>query len=562
MALFHQQKNGDVSVVSGINLKVVIENPNSEDIQTFTVTTNESGSFSGEFNLPKNTITGEFEIFADEPDDLKNDPKYDRIADEHPFWDNVNFDDGHVSFSVEEYKRPKFEASFSPVMENVAVNQKVSVKGSAKAFAGTSISDAKVNYSVTRISYRNYLDFQRFQQEDEDEIISGETNTDASGKFTVDFIAAPDDKDRTESIYSYRIKADITDINGETHSANTIIKAGHRTLEIDSAIPDIVKTKNKNFLTLTSRNLNGQFKAVNGIFKIYFIKPFDYRFKNRTWEQPEFKTISDSDFSRLFPYEKTAVSDFDFNVEDNTEGTLVYTKKVNTGKQKDIPLDFMANYKSGRYKVVFSATDDLQNELESTQLFQILQSKEPFVQGKLFSFEQQNDNPQKDGFVELAVTSCVPQIYVMLAASRESKTFFEQQISLTGNKTIVKIPLPDDLSGDVVIGGDVVFSNDSFHEELRVSVPQEKDMIIIEAESFRDKLQPGIPESWTFRISPSDGAKTEVLASMYDSSLDQFANRNWPGLSFGSPYNYLARKNPVGFGVAEFALRGLGQHYR
>ena len=104
-------------------------------------------------------MTGNFRITADEPDDYEKDASYNKIKDEHPFWDNVDFENSEISFNVEEYKRPKFEVTFEPKKESFKVNQSVSVKGSAKAFAGSKISDAKVTYTITRFTnyYRTLL---------------------------------------------------------------------------------------------------------------------------------------------------------------------------------------------------------------------------------------------------------------------------------------------------------------------------------------------------------------------------------------------------------------------
>ncbi|MEO8255211.1 MAG: MG2 domain-containing protein, partial [Flavobacterium sp.] len=138
-----QKKKNKSSVVANTSFKITIEDANNSDFKEFEVTTNEFGSFSGEFILPKTGLTGNFRITANKPKDYEKDTSYDKINDEHPFWDNVDFENSEISFNVEEYKRPKFEVTFEPKKESFKVNQAVSVKGSAKAFAGSTISDAK-----------------------------------------------------------------------------------------------------------------------------------------------------------------------------------------------------------------------------------------------------------------------------------------------------------------------------------------------------------------------------------------------------------------------------------
>ena len=51
----------------------------------------------------------------------------------------------------------------------------------------------------------------------------------------------------------------------------------------------------------------------------------------------------------------------------------------------------------------------------------------------------------------------------------------------------------------------------------------------IEYATFRDKLKPGQEEEWQLKISGSKGEKiaAEMVAAMYDASLDAFASNNW-----------------------------------
>ena len=65
-------------------------------------------------------------------------------------------------------------------------------------------------------------------------------------------------------------------------------------------------------------------------------------------------------------------------------------------------------------------------------------------------------------------------------------------------------------------------------------------------ESFRNKIQPGSNENWSFKLNSSNTkSEAEILASMYDSSLDQFTKTEWSDLQFSeNNYNYIPqRKN-------------------
>ena len=94
-------------------------------------------------------------------------------------------------FSVEEYKRPKFETNFIPVTETFKVNDSVTVKGNAIAFAGSNITDVQVVYRVKRQVRmpRWYYWGRNSYNSEAQEITFGELKTNAKGEFEITFKA-------------------------------------------------------------------------------------------------------------------------------------------------------------------------------------------------------------------------------------------------------------------------------------------------------------------------------------------------------------------------------------
>lgn len=538
------QKNKDQSsVVPNTSLLISIQDPNYNNLKEFEVTTNEFGSFSGEFILPKTGLTGDFRIQAKQTVDNKKNVSYDITEDEQPFLDNVTLENSSTYFKVEEYKRPKFEVSFESKKESFQVNQSVTVKGIAKAFAGSTISDAKVTYTITRFtnSFRNY-----YSNEPEETLISSETKTDASGKFVIDFIAQPSKNATKEQlpIFNYRINASVTDINGETHTAVTTIKVGYHDLVLNAFTANSIETKNKNEITLSSTNLNGEFKATKGEIKLYFVNPFQNKFKSRVFTQPEIATISDPDFEKLFPYEVN-------QSETSKKPTeiLLFSKKIDTEKDKNIALDFITDYQSGNYKVIFSAKDSFENPIETVSNFSIIQSKDKYNPNKLFTVEQINKDPKKDGFVTFEIRSALDTLHIHTSANYKNGTFYEQDILLENKQATFSIPLQKDFEKSLKVGFQSVFENQTFTEQLEVLLKSEEPKIEFSVESFRNKIQPGAIENWSFKLNSSNtNLEAEILASMYDSSLDHFNKTSWDTLSFNDfSRNNVYFKTSLGF---------------
>jgi TonB-dependent SusC/RagA subfamily outer membrane receptor len=553
-----KQKN-KTSIVANTTFKLFVRNANYQTFKELEVITNEFGSFSGEFTLPTTGLTGNFNIYATQPDNYEKGDISFKNRPNASFWKTVRLENSQTYFRVEEYKRPKFKVDFDPKKESFQVNQSLKVNGTAKAFAGSNISDAKVTYKVNRFT-RYVRDYSDYWGHEQNEIIAtGETKTDASGKFVIEFIAEPSKNAIKEKlpVFSYSITADVTDINGETHTSETVVKVGYHDLIINASIPNSIETKKKNEITLTSTNLNGEFLAAKGEIKLYFVSPFSNKFKENVWQKPEIESISASDFERLFPYEIIETK------TDKANEILLFSKKVDTEKDKKIALDFISDYKSGNYKIVFSAKDTFNNPVESVSNFEIRQSKDKFTPGRLFTAEQLNTDPKKDGFVAIRLSSVIPDLYINTKGNYGNQTYFENTYHLQNNEVTIKIPLKKEFEKSVGISFQSIFDNEIFNNQIDIELKTQESKLELLVESFRNKIEPGSKESWSFKLK-SINAKTEaeVLASMYDSSLDQFTKRDWKNSLSLNNYHYNATnfKSALGFERTYSSLQNLNDY--
>ena len=545
-----QKKQNKTNVVAKISFKISVRDANYKTFKEFEVTTNEFGSFSGEFALPKTGLTGNFSIFASEPKDIKKDVIYNKKNEEHPFWDNVDFETSQNSFRVEEYKRPKFEIVFEPKKKTFQIDQTIKVDGTAKAFAGSSISDAKVTYSVTRYTsyFRNY-----YGQEENEVVATGETKTDVSGKFVIDFIALSSKNAIKEQlpVFNYIVKSSVTDINGETHEAQTTVKVGYHDLMLNITAPSRIETKNE--IEISTTNLNGEFLAARGEIKIYFVSPFSNKLKARVFPRPDIESISDQEFEKLFPYENNQKP-----VNKESE-TLVYSKNIDSSKDKKLVLDFISNYKSGNYRIVFSAKDSFNNAIETSKDIVLFQSNDKLNPGTLITANQINDDAKKDGFALIKLTSIVPELYVTVSGNYESKMFFQKIYHLENHEVTIKVLLKNEFNKSLKIGLESVFENESFGKDIEVTLKIKEPKLDFNVETFRSKIQPASNENWSFKLNAlNTKSQAEVLASMYDSSLDQFTKSDWGTLGFYDyNYNEVNSKSPLGFEKTYINVRNL-----
>lgn len=118
-----------------------------------------------------------------------------------------------------------------------------------------------------------------------------------------------------------------------------------------------------------------------------------------------------------------------------------------------------------------------------------------------------------------------------------------QQINKTSSYSYIRLnneiktfdtPVKEENRGGMSNGWAFVKNNRFFQITDITNVPWSNKVLDIEYASFRDKTLPGSEEKWKLKISGNKKEKVaaEILAAMYDASLDQFVEHYWsvPGI--------------------------------
>lgn len=526
-----QYKNNGLSVVPNVYIEVTIKSHSISELKSFRLKTNEFGSFSGEFNLPLNVRTGEFYIKAESDSDPEKDVLYNKKKDEHPFWDYVDYDVNELYFEVEDYKRPTFNINFNPVKADIHVNETATLTGIAKAYSGAAIAGAKVKYRVEREAYMTRYNYYGNYNSD---VITGETVTDANGNFSVNFIAKPNNEYDAKGlpIFTYTVYADVTDSTGETHTSTGHIRVGYHSLELSVSIPKVVNPKNNTSIIIDSKNLNGQFTPSSGTITIYKIADKGRVLTERPWPAPELQTIPEADFVSAFPYTPYNNVQQDSVIHSKT----VFTQQVNTATQKEINLKNFTNWQLGAYELVFTANDRANNLVQNKIQFLLEQDTDiQITNHKLFSYKIKNNDYQKTGYVLVEVKSAVHGLYVNASADKNGKTF-NTTVQLKNGINIIKIPINTNLKRCIVFL-DYVWQNSFYGESITLNTEAAAGRFEITTAALNNKLLPGNKEIWSFTIK-GEKLPAEVMSSMYDASLDQFASRRWDLLLPNNGHSY------------------------
>ncbi|WP_075343951.1 alpha-2-macroglobulin family protein [Tenacibaculum agarivorans] len=532
-------------IIANKKIEIILKDVNGQNIKTLALQTNDYGAVSGEFIIPATGLTGDFQLEA-----------------------IINGERSYHYFSVEEYKRPKFETEFKPVTQSYKLFDSIKVTGFAKSYAGTNITDAKVVYRVHRkVQYPRWFYWYRpyIATSEAQEISNGELTTNDKGEFDITFKAFPDEsvsKDKLP-VFSYEITADVTDINGETRSATTIVKVGYHSLLASITVDGEIDKNNKNqSISIETKNLNDEFVPASGQIHIYKLQAPKHTLRRRPWPSPDFQTIPEREFKEKFPYDAYTNEDNHINWK---KGKLVFSTNFNTEKSKEIALKSMKKWTSGYYVIELDSKDKFNQKVTDKAYF-TLQGKNDKLpsDNALLSVKTNKKEYNVDDTAEVTFSTNSQDITLMVFVEKAHQLFKSYYIHLDKNSKTIKIPVSKEDEGGFAIQYHFVNHNAFTSKTFVVDVPYPKTDLEITTKTFRDKLQPGAKETWSFSIKgpKKDQVTAELLVGMYDASLDQFKAHEWSFSPIQKP-QYFASISSIAFsfGTSNFSMLNPNRGY-
>ncbi|MDQ0475646.1 alpha-2-macroglobulin [Chryseobacterium sp. MDT2-18] len=488
------------SVAVGIKQKITLNDANGQEISSQTFTTNEFGSYNGSFTLPNGKLNGQFSLEVDS-DDLD--------------------DDATKYFQVEEYKRPKFEVTFEPIKSEYKYGETIELKGKAMMFSGVALSNSTVNYEIKKqnIRWRYFWWYPRGN--DNENSILGEVKTNDKGEFIIKIDLKKDETLEGIQIDNYQINASVTDINGETQSATENVKVASvshyiKTDDIkDSFTDEPIKIK------VETKNYNDQNIKKSYQVKLSKMQPkeriFRTNFENQIQDLPKF---SKAEFIQKFPHDYFSKEE----KECKTQAVI-----LNGEKRSEESLD-LGKLGAGNYKLELFNIEG-KDTIKTEKTFAVYDkrflsdSQKPFLKVINSKTEYQRNEKAK-----IYVYSAIPDALVKIYLQNGNGETVTEEKKLKNGVLEYEVSFPKNQSIDQInVQFQLVAFNDVKTENINLSIASDKKPLRIETVTFRDKLQPGQKEKWTVKVLGEDKEKinAEVLANMYDKSLDQFAGNSF-----------------------------------
>lgn len=464
--LAYVKDSNDPHAVAGQTFTVTLYDANGKELAQKKFTTNDFGSFNGEFSIPKQTLSGVFRLSTGQMS---------------------------VYIHVEEYKRPTFQAYFLPIKGDIAFGDSVTIQGKAATFSGVSLPSGDVTWRITR---RPFLLWKYFRPSAPTQVAEGSATLSGDGTFHVSFRPQKEeDPNPYASAYqTYEVSATVTDSKGETQEANYTFSVGESSIVLFTNLPPQIE-KDSVKAVVEARTINGEMVSTSGTFKIVEL------IANR----------SDKNSGETYQEGKQVAS-----------GNFTCGKEISPAIFNPLP--------SGRYRILVEAKDSQGRPSKNQSDFILYgknDKRPPVFTHTWLLKEKTTCLPGEEA--EIVFGTSDKDAYVLYEWFAGNNRIHHELIKLSDANHRFKIPFKPEYGEGIIVSFTFVKEGELYITQVPVELQLPNRQLTIKPITFRDRLLPGSKESWKFRITDADSTivSAEVLTSMYDASLDKIIPFNW-----------------------------------
>jgi RNA polymerase sigma factor (sigma-70 family) len=525
---YHVDTEGNsYGTLAGREVTISFRDPNGKEVAKAQHKANDYGAFSGSFTAPGGTVTGQMTLQV------------------------IYGPSGYAYFNVEEYKRPKFQVELSKPKDAPKLGAEVTMPGKATAYTGAAIGGAKVKWRVVReVQFPHWCWWGRYflppNRGDSQNIAHGTTTTGADGSFTIKFEAKPDLSlpEKTEPTFSFNVYADVTDSTGETRSDSQITRAGYTALSA-TVNAESWQTPDKPVeWTVSTTSLDGEPQLAEGTVKVYVLK------------QPD-KVVRAELQSTGYDYwwfrrnmGKSGEPKADPSNPDSWELAEVVAeqpfKTDATGKVK-----IATPLKAGIYRAMLESKDRFGKAVTARQTLQVVDikgAKYPVRLANHFAAPKWSVEPGESFVAFWGTGYDTGRAYVELEHRGKLLRAFWTGEGRT--QEVFEQAVGEEMRGGFTMRLTYVRENRAYLENRVIDVPWSNKDLTVKWEHFTSKLEPGKKETWTAVITEVKGSKgervkegasstlqpvntstlravAEMVATLYDASLDQYKPHQW-----------------------------------
>jgi hypothetical protein len=478
---------------------VTLRDPNGKEAGEVKVKSNERGSFSGTFTAPEGGVLGMCRLVVEGG------------------WSAM--------IRVEEYKRPKFFAEIDAPKEPAALGKEVTVKVRGESYTGAKVDGAKVAWRVTRMTrlplWMRWCWWAPPLRGESEEIAHGVAETAADGSVMIRFMAKPDLSvgEDLEPVFDFLVTADLTDGTGETRSATRTVSLAYTALKAELAADEWLEAGKESELRVSTMSHDNEGRAAKGVLKIHRLKEPETCPRpdgGGYWggQQEEDPAVPVTDPDRWEPGELVA----ELPVETDDKGKAALKRVL----------------EAGAYRLIFETKDANGRAVKAIRGIQVLAPDAAdfptmmpfFTSSPAWSVEPGKEAVLLWGSGHGKARACVEW--------RWNGTLLKREWSDEGRtQQVFRLPVEEKHRGGISLVVFQVTMNRLQQLQRVVEVPWTNKELKLRWEHLVSKLEPGAKETWTAVIEGAGGeaAAAEMVATLYDASLDAFAPHGFQSLA-------------------------------
>lgn len=484
--LSYDQEKGNGTFWKGKEIEVQFKDGNSEEIYKVKLTTNEFGSATGSFVLPKSGFPlGSIYMYV------------------NGAWEK--------SVLVEEYKRPTFEVNFEKPKGRVVLGAPFTMEGKVMAYAGYPLANAEVEINISENCYFPRWCFVMDEWRNYDTTI--QVTTDENGVFSFEYTS---DKPKDAYGIYYNFEAFVVDISGEIQTANHSLYLGKTAYSIESNVEN--KYRKDKEIAFSAEVYNSQYDKQSNVVVSYEVEIMDAsNWYLHTENKAEFTDFSRREFEKHFPRTQY-YADQETKYSAEQKGTFRSGESVKLNELKP-----------GNYRVNMSSIDEIGDTTTTSSNFTVWNPESKRKQHlSPFWVEATNATPQLGEEMSLYVGSSFRKTQLLVAIYDQRGLVSMEYMKLKRRKKL-DFTFTEKYKEDVSVYLSSILDGDVLSEAIYFTPVDSSKILKMKLKSIQEPLLPGTKQSWEIELSQQGGITNdaELLASMYDASLDAFTDHNW-----------------------------------
>jgi uncharacterized protein YfaS (alpha-2-macroglobulin family) len=511
---------GSLHAAAGRALGVKLLDPNGEEVASAAATTDRFGSASGELEIPAGRLLGAWTLTTDA--------------------------EGQASIAVEEYKRPTFEVTLAAPASEARLNRPVELIGEARYYFGLPVTSGRVAWRVVREPMIEWS-WRRFWAPPAPPrtVANGSATPDAEGKFHVRFTPEADERDGAEcGCFRFSVEAEVTDDGGETRSGSRSLALGRVAVRLSLPSEAFLLTpESPHQWTVRREDLDGEPRPGASSWRIVELT------------QPAGAVLPADLPERIDPARERFSTPGDrqrprWAAAPSSEETL-----AGWSERRDVARGELSHDPSGAAQLLLPAlapgayrlaveTKDAHGDVARLESSFVVVAREASLALPLELRFEQAIVPV-GGTAHLFVHSALPGQTILVEITRGEALRQRRTLVAGRDPEWIELPVGAADRGGFGARALVVRDHQVVQRQAAVAVPWDDKGLTVELSTFRDRLEPGRSESWRVTVKGADGKPlgaegAQLVASMYDRSLDLFRDHNVPLVSsiypsFGAP---------------------------